>query len=117
MLFLNQKRLQKATHQVRPDRSSALRSRAWPCCHWRYSASQINERPGRAAHQNDIATCARLLAADSGAAHFSQAGFRLMRIALFLARQFAVAPVSLLRGYLHWFSWFGLVGGGDDPLY
>src|SRR5208282_2145673 len=40
-----------------------------------------------------------------------------MRIALFLARKFAIAPVALPGSYLHWFSWFGLYGGGADALY
>src|SRR5579863_9304202 len=40
-----------------------------------------------------------------------------MRIALFLAGQFAVAAGSLFRGYLHWFSWFGLFDGGAAALY
>src|SRR5208282_2227306 len=40
-----------------------------------------------------------------------------MRIAFLLSRKFAIAPISLLRGYLHWFSWFGLYGGGADALY
>src|ERR1019366_1279728 len=40
-----------------------------------------------------------------------------MRIALLLARKFAIAPISLLRSYLHWFSWFGLSDGGADALY
>src|ERR1700735_5824011 len=42
-----------------------------------------------------------------------------MRIALLLARKLAIAPVSLLRCYLHWPSWPGLVDddGGADALY
>src|SRR5208282_1451445 len=40
-----------------------------------------------------------------------------MRIAFFLPRKFAIAPISLPRGYLHWFSWFGLYDGGADALY
>src|SRR5277367_1209236 len=41
-----------------------------------------------------------------------------MRIALLLARQLPIAPVSLLRCYLHWPSWPGLVDdGGADALY
>src|SRR5271170_4430822 len=42
-----------------------------------------------------------------------------MRIALLLARKLPIAPVSLLRCYLHWPSWPGLVDddGGAAALY
>jgi hypothetical protein len=70
-----------------------------------FPSSQMNERPRKGPPiENDIRDARGLLAADSCAAHFPQAGFCLMRIALFLARQFAIAPVSLFRGYLHCFS-------------
>src|SRR5260370_4762766 len=53
----------------------------------RFPSSQINERPEKGRPSKSCRDArAKLLAANPCAAHFAQAGFCLMRIALFLSR-------------------------------
>ena len=58
-----------------------------------------------------------LFAANPGSAHLAQSGYCLMRIAPLLARELALAPIALLRSYLHCLSWFELNCGCCDALY